>query len=350
MKATLEGLHTSGSSDSTQTLQLLIATDTEHHAHFMWALCQTLATYLLGAILISGLLGWLAARSGLEPLRVMRARAMTVTAHKLDQRMPSRRCPGGVRRPGAELEHHARTPAIGLYAPAGILQRSGARVANSYQQPADPDPGVAGAKRDVQHCTRTSSRPTPRSCSGLARMVSDMLFLAKTEHGIELPHRETVSLIDEVLDLFDFYEALAEENHIALEANGNAHIVCDRLMIRRAISNLLSNAIRYSPNQESVEILISQLPGEVRLSVQNTGPAIDRNDLPRLFDRFYRVEKSRSHGDSEGTGLGLSITKAIMNAHGGSASVKSSGRVTTFCLNFPHRAQEFESSKSNTIR
>jgi two-component system heavy metal sensor histidine kinase CusS len=59
----------------------------------------------------------------------------------------------------------------------------------------------------------------------LARMVSDMLFLAKTEHGIELPHRETVSLIDEVLDLFDFYEALAEEKHIALEADGNAHIV-----------------------------------------------------------------------------------------------------------------------------
>ena len=140
--------------------------------------------------------------------------------------------------------------------------------------------------------------------------------------------------------MFYFDDALAEENQIKLVATGDAHIVCDRLMVRRAISNLLSNAIRYSSKQESVKVLISQFPGEVRLSVQNAGSAIDANDLPRLFDRFYRVEKSRSHDDSEGTGLGLSITKAIMNAHGGSASVKSAGRVTTFCLSFPYHAKE----------
>ncbi|MBA4214328.1 MAG: two-component sensor histidine kinase, partial [Polaromonas sp.] len=169
----------------------------------------------------------------------------------------------------------------------------------------------------------------------LARMVSDMLFLAKTEHGIELPHRETVSLIDEVLDLFDFYEALAEEKHIALEADGNAHIVCDRLMIRRAISNLLSNAIRYSPPNAPVRVLVTQGDGQIQLCVHNAGPAIPAADLPRLFDRFYRAEKSRSNPDSEGTGLGLSITRAIMQAHGGSASVASTEQTTTFCLSFP---------------
>ncbi|HNW00470.1 MAG TPA: heavy metal sensor histidine kinase [Burkholderiaceae bacterium] len=349
MKATLEGLHTSGSSDSTQTLQLLIATDTEHHAHFMWALCQTLATYLLGAILISGFLGWWAARSGLAPLRIMKERAMTVTAQKLDQRMPIEAVPVEF----ADLAQSLNTMLERLQADFTRLQEFSSDLAHELRTPINnllTQTQVSLAQRRDAATYQDILASNAEEFQRLARMVSDMLFLAKTEHGIELPHRETVSLLDEVHNLVDFYEALADENQIQLVATGDAQIVCDRLMVRRAISNLLSNAIRYSPNQESVEILISQLPGEVRLSVQNTGPAIDRNDLPRLFDRFYRVEKSRSHGDSEGTGLGLSITKAIMNAHGGSASVKSSGRVTTFCLNFPHRAQEFESSKSNTIR
>jgi two-component system heavy metal sensor histidine kinase CusS len=168
----------------------------------------------------------------------------------------------------------------------------------------------------------------------LARMVSDMLFLAKTEHGIELPNRETVSLIDEVRDLFEFYEALAEEKQIVMEADGNAHIVCDRLMIRRAISNLLSNAIRYSPPNGPVRVSVTQGDGQIQLCVHNAGPAIPAADLPRLFDRFYRAEKSRSNPDSEGTGLGLSIIRAIMEAHGGTASVASNDQMTTFCLCF----------------
>ena len=292
MKATLEGLHTSGSSDSTQTLQLLIATDTEHHAHFMWALCQTLATYLLGAILISGFLGWWAARSGLAPLRIMKERAMTVTAQKLDQRMPIEAVPVEF----ADLAQSLNTMLERLQADFTRLQEFSSDLAHELRTPINnllTQTQVSLAQRRDAATYQDILASNAEEFQRLARMVSDMLFLAKTEHGIELPHRETVSLLDEVHNLVDFYEALADENQIQLVATGDAQIVCDRLMVRRAISNLLSNAIRYSPNQESVEILISQLPGEVRLSVQNTGPAIDRNDLPRLFDRFYRRSPAR---------------------------------------------------------
>ncbi len=339
MKATLEGLNMSGRSDSTLALQLLIATDTAHHTHFMRALCQTLALYLLGAILISGLLGWWAARSGLAPLRIMKERAMMVTAQKLDQRMPIEAVPVEF----ADLAQSLNTMLGRLQADFARLQELSSDLAHELRTPINnllTQTQVSLAQRRDADVYQDILASNAEEFQRLARMVSDMLFLAKTEHGIELPHRETVSLLDEVHNLFDFYEALAEENQIKLVATGDAHIVCDRLMVRRAISNLLSNAIRYSSKQESVKVLISQFPGEVRLSVQNAGSAIDANDLPRLFDRFYRVEKSRSHDDSEGTGLGLSITKAIMNAHGGSASVKSAGRVTTFCLSFPYHAKE----------
>jgi two-component system heavy metal sensor histidine kinase CusS len=315
-------------------LELLIALDTAHHTHFMQSLRQTLALYLMAAILISGLLGWWAARRGLEPLRVMKERAMAVTAQNLDQRMPVET----VSVEFANLAQGLNNMLGRLQADFARLQEFSSDLAHELRTPINnllTQTQVSLAqKRDVnvyQDILASNAEELQR----LARMVSDMLFLAKTEHGIELPHRETVSLRDEVLDLFDFYEALAEEKLIRLNTDGDAHIVCDRLMIRRAISNLLSNAIRYSPPNAPVRVSVSQGNGQVQLCVHNAGPAIPAADLPRLFDRFYRTEKSRSHPDSEGTGLGLSITRAIMEAHGGSASVASNDQATTFCLSFP---------------
>ncbi len=339
---TLRGLRTAirlpstwaGQASSGASLELLIALDTAHHTHFMQSLRQTLALYLIGAILASGLLGWWAARRGLAPLRIMKERAMTVTAHKLDQRMPVDAVPAEF----ADLAQSLNTMLERLQSDFARLQEFSSDLAHELRTPINnlltQTQVSLTQKREVgvyQDILASNAEELQR----MARMVSDMLFLAKTEHGIELPHRETVSLIDEVLDLFDFYEALAEEKHIALEADGNAHIVCDRLMIRRAISNLLSNAIRYSPPNAPVRVSMNQGNGQIQLCVHNAGPAIPAADLPRLFDRFYRAEKSRSHPDSEGTGLGLSITRAIMEAHGGSASVASNDQKTTFCLGFP---------------
>ncbi|MCV0437479.1 MULTISPECIES: heavy metal sensor histidine kinase [unclassified Hydrogenophaga] len=319
-----------------QPLELLIALDTAHHTHFMQSLRQTLALHLIGAILASGLLGWWAARRGLAPLRTIKERAMTVTAQKLDQRMPVDAVPAEF----ADLAQSLNTMLERLQSDFARLQEFSSDLAHELRTPINnlltQTQVSLTQKREVgvyQDILASNAEELQR----LARMVSDMLFLAKTEHGIELPHRETVSLRDEVLDLFDFYEALAEEKLIRLNTDGDARIVCDRLMIRRAISNLLSNAIRYSPPNAPVRVSVNQGNGQIQLCVHNAGPAIPAADLPRLFDRFYRTEKSRSHPDSEGTGLGLSITRAIMEAHGGSASVASNDLATTFCLSFPTR-------------
>lgn len=261
---------------------------------------------------------------------------MTVTAQKLDQRMPVDAVPAEF----ADLAQSLNTMLERLQSDFARLQEFSSDLAHELRTPINnlltQTQVSLTQKREVgvyQDILASNAEELQR----LARMVSDMLFLAKTEHGIELPHRETVSLRDEVLDLFDFYEALAEEKLIRLNTDGDARIVCDRLMIRRAISNLLSNAIRYSPPNAPVRVSVNQGNGQIQLCVHNAGPAIPAADLPRLFDRFYRTEKSRSHPDSEGTGLGLSITRAIMEAHGGSASVASNDLATTFCLSFPTR-------------
>ena len=105
-------------------------------------------------------------------------------------------------------------------------------------------------------------------------------------------------------------------------------------MIRRAISNLLSNAVRHSVPGADIELTIHQQADLTALCVTNTGDVIQAVDLPRLFDRFYRVDKARSHPSSDGAGLGLAITKAIMVAHGGSVCVISEAGKTQFCLQF----------------
>ncbi|RJP62576.1 MAG: hypothetical protein C4535_20575, partial [Comamonadaceae bacterium] len=146
---------------------------------------------------------------------------------------------------------------------------------------------------------------------------------------------EDVALEDEAKSLLDFYDAVAEDKELRLRVVGAGSVVGDRLMIRRAVSNLMSNALRHAHPRTDVALTVeSQMTG-TSLCVTNTGDPIDAADLPRLFDRFYRVDKARTHPSSDGAGLGLAITKAIMLAHGGSASVTSSAGTTRFCLQFP---------------
>jgi two-component system heavy metal sensor histidine kinase CusS len=121
---------------------------------------------------------------------------------------------------------------------------------------------------------------------------------------------------------------------LALE--GKAPIVPgDRAMLRRALSNLLSNALRHTPAGEGVLVRLG-LSGEggALLSVQNPGPEIPAGHLPRIFDRFYRIDPSRQR-QSEGAGLGLAIAKSIVEAHEGNIKVISERDVTRFTISLP---------------
>ncbi|MFW5332030.1 heavy metal sensor histidine kinase [Hydrogenophaga sp. ZJX-1] len=314
-------------------MQLLIALDTGHHLHFMRSLSQTLALYSLGAILVSGLLGWWAARRGLAPLRIMKERAMTVTAQKLDQRMPVEAVPVEF----ADLAESLNTMLARLQADFARLQEFSSDLAHELRTPINnllTQTQVSLAQKRDAEAYRDILASNAEEFQRLARMVSDMLFLAKTEHGLELPYPEAISLDQEALDLFDFYDAVADEKRIHLKIAGEAQVMGDRLMVRRAIGNLLSNALRHSPADAEVEVAIEERTGEATLCISNRGSTIAPEVLPRLFDRFFRVDKSRSHPESDGTGLGLSITQAIMAAHGGSVSVTSAEGKTTFCLTF----------------
>ena len=154
-------------------------------------------------------------------------------------------------------------------------------------------------------------------CDRLARTIADMLFLAKADHGQIVPRAEPIDLVDEVRELFEFYDALVEDRDVRLSCTGEGRLGGDRLMIRRALSNLLSNAIAHTPAGGRVEVLLdADGPGLTTIRVRNEGETIPPEHLPRLFDRFYRVDPARERATG-GAGLGLAITKSIVTAHGG---------------------------------
>ncbi|KWW32671.1 MULTISPECIES: heavy metal sensor histidine kinase [Cupriavidus] len=317
------------------TLKVVVGMDTEIHAHFMHAFRRSLAFYTMLAAFASGLLGWWAARRGLAPLRMMASRAKDVTANRLDARMPVAAVPVEMADLAAtlnamlerlqndfqrlsefssDLAHELRTPITNLMTQTHVV----------LAQPRD-----AAKYRDVL----TSNA---EEFQRLGRMVSDMLYLAKMEHGITLPNEESIDIADEVQALFDFYDALAEDKGVNLQLHGNARITGDRLMVRRALSNLLSNALRYTAEGRQIMVSVREQGTTAMIVVENEGEEIRPDLLPYIFDRFYRADKSRARLDSDSVGLGLSITKAIVVAHGGNIAASSSDGRTRFTMTFPH--------------
>ncbi|HDN2511504.1 MULTISPECIES: Cu(+)/Ag(+) sensor histidine kinase [Providencia] len=169
----------------------------------------------------------------------------------------------------------------------------------------------------------------------LSRMISDMLFLAQADDNMLIPEKKLIHIKAEIELIFDYFEYLAEDNEIKLKLIGDAEpIMADKDMLRRAITNLISNAIRYTPKGDSVSINISNIKNGIELIISNPGVKIPEEHLPKLFDRFYRVDKSRQR-KNEGSGIGLAIVKSIILAHKGYITVSSDDYSTRFTLILP---------------
>jgi two-component system heavy metal sensor histidine kinase CusS len=320
--------------DAAQTTWLIAAAlDTQHHDHFVASLKRSLLTYAILASILSAVLSWWAARTGLRPLRAMKSRAQAVNANKLDERMPAEAVPIEM----ADLAHSLNDMLGRLQNDFRRLSEFSSDLAHELRTPISnllTQTQVVLAQHRTVEAYQDTLASNAEEFQRLARMVSDMLLLAKAEHGLLLPSTEEIVLQTEASALMDFYEALADEKSVTLTCSGEGKVIGDRLMLRRAISNLLSNALKYTPAKGSVEIWIASTPTTVSLSVTNSGDAIAPEHLPRLFDRFYRADKSRTHSESDGAGLGLAITRAIVEAHGGKAAVRSAHGKTTFELEF----------------
>ncbi len=312
-----------------------LSTNLAHHDHFMQSFRLAMWTVVSLAALLTGFLGWMVARRSLAPLRNIARRASDITAASLHQRIEAGEIPvelaevvstlnamlGRLQESfdrlsdfSSDIAHELRTPVSNLLTQTQVML-SRARSSEEYQDV------LASNAEELERLSRT---------------IADMLFLAKADNQLLMPTQEPVDLRAETESVLEFYEGVTEEKRLQLSVAGHAEVRGDRLMLRRAVSNLLSNAIRHTPEQGRIRVLLSATDGEVCLGVENSGETIPAEHLPRLFDRFYRVDPSRQRS-GEGSGLGLAITRSIALAHRGSVSVRSAEGITVFELHLPGR-------------
>ncbi|WP_107852897.1 heavy metal sensor histidine kinase [Oceanimonas marisflavi] len=319
--------------DMPDSVMIRVVFDTRYHQHFIDDIKAALL-WLTGAMaLVSVLLGWFASRTGLRPLRALAGLATRITASKLDHRLPLAGVPAELHAPiqafnnmlnrledsfqrltdfSSDIAHELRTPINSLMMQTQV----------ALSQPRD-----AADYREALYANLEAAER-------LGRMINEMLFLAKSDRGQLTLQHASLDLAEELDELIEFFEPLASDRQVQLRREGQAGLQGDRAMLQRAFSNLLSNAIRYTPARQAVTITIAQDENGVTVAVANPGPAIPPAQWPRLFDRFYRADHARQPA-TEGTGLGLAIANAIVSHHGGNLSVSSDERETCFTARFP---------------
>ncbi|MGB6214421.1 MULTISPECIES: heavy metal sensor histidine kinase [Pseudomonas] len=320
--------------DKPDSPQLTLLLDITHHQHFLQRM-QRLIWMTVGlSALATALLGAWAARSGLRPLRRMSAIASGVSAQSLNARLPDENMP-------SELEELAHSFNAMLGRLDDSFQRLSAFSADIAHELRTPLSNL------LTHTQVTLTRPRPiedyrealhsnlEELQWMAQLVNDMLYLAKADHGLLMPKREPLELAGEVDLLLEFFAPLAEDAQVRLSREGSARMEGDRSMLRRALSNLLDNALRFTPAEGEVRVRIVDQVKALSLTVENSGDGIDGALLPRLFDRFYRTDPARQEGSSEHAGLGLAITQSIIRAHGGQIHCESNDGWTRFVIELP---------------
>ncbi|WP_028945941.1 MULTISPECIES: heavy metal sensor histidine kinase [Pseudomonas] len=314
--------------------QLTLFLDITHHQHFLQRMQQLIWLTVGLSALATALLGAWAARSGLRPLRQMGEVASKVSARSLTTRLPEGQMP-------LELEELAQTVNAMLERLDNAFQRLSAFSADIAHELRTPLSNL------LTHTQVTLTRPRDldeyrealhsnlEELQWMAQLVNDMLYLAKADHGLLMPSRQRLDLAAEADALIEYYAPLAEDAGVTLTRVGRASLEGDQNMLRRALSNLLDNALRFTPATGEIRVSIEVESKQVRLLVANTGEPIDPALLPRLFDRFYRADPARREGSSEHAGLGLAITRSIVQAHGGAIRGESNGGWTRFVIELP---------------
>jgi two-component system, OmpR family, heavy metal sensor histidine kinase CusS len=299
---------------------------------------------LLLALLLAGPLalllavggGYFLARRALAPVDQLRRRTREITAEHLDRRLP-------VANPGDELGWLAQT----VNDMIGRLERSFAEVrrftADASHELRTPltairtEAEVALGRDDLPPGQRQLLGSVLEECERLTRLTDQLLTLAREDAGVAPGAREPVDLTALVAGVAETMRPLAEARGVRLRAHlpGPVTVRGDPARLRQVCYNLADNAIKYTPPEGEVELRVEARDGCGVVTVRDTGEGIPPEHLPRVFDRFYRVDRARSR-EQGGTGLGLSIARSIVTAHGGRIELTSTpGQGTTCTVTLP---------------
>jgi two-component system heavy metal sensor histidine kinase CusS len=283
--------------------------------------------------LASALLAWFVARRGLAPLAQVAARAEQVTARRLGARLDLKDAP---------LEVHGLADSINrmlerLEESFRALEQFSADIAHELRTPLNNlllQTQVTLSRPRLPEEYQETLLSNLDELERLQHMVSDMLFLARADRGMIELSVEDVDLRPEIESVAEYFEAAAAERSQTIVVRGEARLRADRSLLRRALNNLLSNAVRYSPVGAAIKVAIDEGERNCSVVVSNPSEAISEEELRRLFKRFARREDSRGR-EVEGAGLGLAIVDSIMKLQDGNLEASSAAGFLHFALVFP---------------
>ena len=304
-----------------QAVQIVVASQASDRAGLLAAYQRDALAAALGGTLMAALLGHVVVSRGLQPVREIAAKARQISASHLDARPQLADAPtellelaaafnqmldrvkDGVDRLSrfsSDLAHELRTPIANLLGETQV----------TLARPRSVEEYHALLESNVEELER------------LSRMIDSMLFLARADEARLALRLERMDVAIELHRIAGYFADIAAEAGVRLAVQGSAFVVADSILLRRAVSNLVANAIRYTPSGGEVTMSAIQRPEQVAISVRNPGPAIALEVQARIFDRFYRGDESRPDSTSS-SGLGLAIVRSIMQLHRGEASVRS---------------------------
>lgn len=312
-----------------------VALDESHEEGLMAGYFRKMAVILCFVLLLSATASVAVTRKGMRPLEEITRAAQRITANQLHERIDPARWPRELiplavafdemltrledsftrlSQFSADLAHELRTPINSLMGEAEVAL-SRVRTPNDYRQVLESSLEEYGK---------------------LSRMVDSLLFLARAESSEMRIERSRLNALREIEAVREFYDAVAEEQGVSVATEGDAEVEAEPVLFRRAISNLLSNALKFTPPGGKITLSIRSADDRsVEVRVKDSGSGIPPEHLPRIFDRFYRADPARSQ-HPEGTGLGLAIVKSIMELHQGTVRLESRpGGGTIAILVFP---------------
>ncbi|SEL02662.1 two-component system, OmpR family, heavy metal sensor histidine kinase CusS [Nitrosovibrio tenuis] len=325
---------TGGGDTRTLKRQIQVALDETSEEMLISRYEQYLIGVLLAVILGAAAIGIITARRGMKPLEDLTWAAERITASQLHERIDVAHWPrelvslarafdgmlvrledsfNRLSQFSADLAHELRTPINNL--------RGEAEVALSRPREA----------KEYREILASSLEEYGR----LSRMIDSLLFLAKADSVQATVTCLPLDARAEIEKVIAFYEALAAEQDVRVICEGNGTIMADPILFRRVISNLLSNALHYTPAGGKISFSVHCIDGGMEVICCDSGTGIVQEHLPKIFDRFYRVSPSRS-STAEGAGLGLAIVKSIVGLHRGKIAVQSAvGKGTSVRIFFP---------------
>ena len=288
------------------------------------------------SLFLCAVVGYRIARRGIRPVEEIAKTARRIRSTTLHERIEVAGLP-------AELAALAATfnEMLGRLEDAFTrLSRFSADIAHELRTPLNNLRGeieVTFGKARSPDEYRTVRASCLEEVERLSRMIENLLFLARAENPQTQILRERLDIGQELSALRELYEAAAADAGVTLEVrlDGPVHAELDRALAQRAVGNLVENALAHTARGGTVTLAAAQENGQIRVEVADTGCGIPPEDLRHVFDRFYRVDRSRTAATG-GMGLGLAIVRGIVGLHGGTAEIDSEvGRGTRVTLVFP---------------